>query len=202
MKLRYSPTSPYVRKVRIVLIETGLDKQVELIATNPWAADSDIGQDNPVGKVPALIDDEGHHVYDSPVIVEYLDAMHGGARLVPVEGKARLVALTRQALADGMLDAAVSWRIETTMRPEAMRWPWWLDRQTAVIRRGLAQLEAQARELTDFATVGDISVACALGYLDFRLPHENWRSAHAKLAGWFERQQKRPSMLETEPPAA
>jgi glutathione S-transferase len=200
MKLRFSPTSPYVRKVRIVLIETGLDKQVDLIPTNPWAADTDIGLDNPVGKVPALIDNEGHHVYDSPVIVDYLDAMHGGTRLVPVEGKARLAALTRQALADGILDAAVTWRVESTMRPEALRWSWWLDRQLAVVRRGVDRLEAEAGQLTDFATIGDIAAACALGYLDFRLPQEDWRAGHPRLAAWFERQKKRPSMVETEPP--
>ena len=200
MKLRYSPTSPYVRKVRIVLIETGLDKRVELVVTNPWAADTDLGDDNPIGKVPTLVDDEGHQVFDSRTIVDYLDAMHGGTRLVPNEGKARLVALTRQALGDGMLDAAVSWRVETFMRPEEKRWPWWLDRQLTVVRRGLDRLEAHAGEMTDFATVGDIAVACALGYIDFRLGHENWRANHPKLAVWFERQQKRPSMIETAPP--
>jgi glutathione S-transferase len=199
MKLRYSPTSPYVRKVRIMLIETGLDKAVELVPTNPWAADTDLGEDNPIGKVPTLVDNDGHQVFDSRVIVDYLDAMHGGARLIPVEGKARLATRTLQALADGMLDAAVSWRIETTMRPEALRWPWWLDRQITVIRRGLDWLEPQSGELTDFATIGDIAVACALGYLDFRLPAEEWRDGRPKLAAWFERQQKRPSMVETDP---
>ncbi len=199
MKLRYSPTSPYVRKVRIMLVETGLDKRVELIPTNPWSADTDLGNDNPIGKVPTLIDDDGHQVFDSRVIVDYLDTMHGGARLVPIEGKARLAVLTRQSLGDGMLDAAVARRIETSMRPEDLRWSWWLARQTAAIRRGLDRLESQAAELTDFATIGDIAVACALGYLDFRLPTENWRASHPKTAVWFERQQKRPSMVETAP---
>ena len=200
MQLRYWPTSPYARKVRIVLIETGLDKRVELVATNPWAADTDLGNDNPVGKVPTLIDDDGHRVFDSDVICDYLDGMHGGARLIPVEGRARLVALTRQALGDGILDAAILRRIEMTMRPEALHWDWWLDRQKAVVRRGLERLEAEAAKLTDFATIGDIAAACALGYLDFRFGTEEWRSGHPILAAWFERQLKRPSMVATVPP--
>ncbi len=199
MKLRYSPTSPYVRKVRVVLIETGLDKGVELIPTNPWSADTDLPEDNPIGKVPTLIDDDGNQVFDSPVICEYLDGMHGGARLFPAEGKARLVALTRQALGDGILDAAVSWRIENAMRLEPQRWAWWTDRQLAAIRRALDRLEADAASFTDFATIGDIAVACALGYLDFRLASEDWRAHRMGIAQWFERQQKRPSMIATAP---
>lgn len=199
MKLRYSPTSPYVRKLRVALFETGLDKSVELIATNPWSAETDLPHDNPIGKVPTLIDDDGHHVYDSRVICEYLDGMHGGPRLFPAEGKARLIALTRQALGDGILDAAVALRIETAMRPEALRWTWWVDRQLATVRRGLDQLEADAGTLTDLATIGDIAAACALGYLDFRLSAEDWRARRPRLAHWFERQEKRPSMVATVP---
>ena len=200
MKLRYSPTSPFVRKVRVVLIETGLDKRVELIPTDPWNAETDLGRDNPVGKVPTLIDDEGHRVFDSDVICDYLDGMHGGTRLIPVEGKARLAALTRQALCDGMLDAAVARRIETAMRPEAMRWSWWLDRQKAVVDRGLDKLEVEANTLTDLAGIGDIAAACVLGYLDFRFAADNWRAGRPVLAAWFERQLKRPSMMATAPP--
>jgi glutathione S-transferase len=200
MKLRYSPTSPYARKVRIALFETGLDKQVELLPTDPWSAETDLGNDNPLGKVPTLIDDEGHQVFDSPVIIDYLDGMHGGPRLVPAEGKARLMALNRQALGDGILDAAILRRIETAMRPEALRWSWWLDRQMAAIHRGLDRLERDAGALTDLANIGDITAACALGYLDFRMPAEAWRSSHPRLAAWFERQQKRPSMVATAPP--
>ena len=200
MRLRYSPTSPFARKVRVVLIETGLDKRVEPVLTDPWSPDTDLGRDNPLGKVPVLIDDEGNDVYDSSVICEYLDGMHGGARLFPAEGKARLVALTRLALADGMLDSAVAIRLETAMRPEALRWPWWIERYKAAIGRGLDRLEADAVGLTDFAIIGDIAAACALGYLDFRLPDMGWRASRPRLAAWFERQQKRPSMAATAPP--
>lgn len=199
MKLRYSPTSPYVRKVRVVLIETGLDKGVELIPTNPWSADTDLADDNPIGKVPTLIDDDGNQVFDSPVICEYLDGMHGGARLIPAEGKARLAALTRQAMGDGILDAAVSWRIENAMRPEPQRWAWWTDRQMATIRCVLDRLESEAASFTDLANIGDIAVACALGYLDFRVAAEDWRAKRPRLAQWYERQQKRPSMIATVP---
>lgn len=199
MQLRFSPTSPYARKVRVFLIETGLDKSVTMVPTNPWSAETDLGRDNPLGRVPVLIDDEGHRIFDSPVICEYLDGMHGGARLFPAEGKARLMALMRQALGDGILDAAIAHRIEIGMRPEAARWQWWIDRQKVAVARGLAQAESEAAALTDFATVGDIAIACALGYLDFRFAADDWRTRHPHLARWFERQQKRPSMVATAP---
>ena len=200
MQLRFSPTSPYARKVRIVLFETGLDKRVQFVPTDPWAPETDLGRDNPIGKVPTLIDDDGHRVFDSDVICDYLDGMHGDARLIPVEGRARLVALTREALADGILDAAILRRIELKMRPADKQWDWWLDRQKTAVTRSLDRLEVEAKSLTDFATIGDIAVACALGYLDFRFADEDWRAGRSTLAAWFERQAKRPSMLATAPP--
>jgi glutathione S-transferase len=199
MKLRYAPASPFARKVRIVLIETGLDKRVELVNTDPWSDDNDLPKDNPLGKVPTLIDDDGHQVYDSRTICEYLDGMHGGARLVPTEGRARLLALTRQALGDGMLDASVWLRVELVRRPEALRWPYIVARHRAAVARSLATLEHEAGTLTDLASIGDIAVACALGYLDFRFADEPWRGPHPRLAAWFDRQLKRPSMIATMP---
>ncbi|MEK7820711.1 MAG: glutathione S-transferase N-terminal domain-containing protein, partial [Pseudomonadota bacterium] len=107
MKLRFSPTSPYVRKVCVVALETGLFARLDLAPTNVWAADTDIGRDNPLGKVPALATDGGEVLFDSPVICEYLDSLHDGAKLFPAAGGARWTALRRQALADGILDASV-----------------------------------------------------------------------------------------------
>lgn len=199
MKLRYASASPFARKVHVTLIETGLDKRVELVPTDPWSDDNDLPKDNPLGKVPTLVDDEGHRVFDSAVICEYLDGMHGGTRLVPVEGKARLTALMLQALGDGILDAAVGLRVETARRPEALRWPYMVARHRAAVARSLALLERDAGMLTDLATIGEIAVACALGYLDFRFADEPWRGTHPKLAAWFERQLKRPSMIATTP---
>lgn len=199
MKLRYSTTSPYVRKVRILLIETGLDREVELILTNPWSPDTDLANDNPLSKVPALVTDDGRHFFDSPVICEYLDSLHGGRKHFPRDGEARWAALRRLALADGMLDAAVSLRIELAMRPEALRWPWWIERQKAVLARGLDLLEADAATLSDLADIGEIGVVCLLGYLDFRLPQDAWRPTHPRLAGWYAAVAQRPSVVATAP---
>jgi len=107
MKLRYSATSPYVRKVAVTLIETGLDKNVERIPTNVWDPNTDVGKDNPLGKVPTLIADDGTVLYDSPVICEYLDGLNKGKKLFPTEGEARWRALKLQALGDGMTDAGI-----------------------------------------------------------------------------------------------
>src|SRR3990167_1033017 len=107
MKLRYSPTSPYVRKVSVTLIETGLDKNIERVATSVWDPKTDIGKDNPLGKIPTLITDDGAVLYDSPVICEYLDGLHKGPKLFPASGEARWRALRLQALGDGMTDAGI-----------------------------------------------------------------------------------------------
>jgi len=124
MKLHYNPASPYVRKVRVLAIETGLMERIELVPekVSPVDPNPDVVADNPVGKIPALVTDEGDALYDSRVICEYLDALHGGTRMFPERGEARWSALRRQALADGMLDAAVITRYETAMRPKELQW--------------------------------------------------------------------------------
>lgn len=197
MELRYSGTSPFVRKVRIFAIETGLADRIELVATNPWAPDTDLPSDNPIGKVPTLIADDGSRFYDSPVICEYLDSLHGGARRFPTSLPARWTALRRQALADGMLDAAVTRRLETTMRPEPLRWSVWIDRQKAAVVRGLDALEQDAPALSGLATIGEIAIAAALGYLDFRFPDDRWREGRPQLTAWYEPLLTGPSLAET-----
>ena len=198
MKLRYTPTSPYVRKVAIVAHETGLADRIERVATNVWAADTDIGRDNPLGKVPALITDGGEVLYDSPVICEYLDSLHDGAKLYPPAGGARWTALRRQALADGILDAGILRRLELARR-EPERSPAWIERQRQAVERGLDTLEEGAADLGPGVTIGHIAIGCALGWLDFRFSADHWRQRRPQLAAWYAKFAERPSMRQTVP---
>lgn len=199
MKLRYSTTSPYVRKVTVVALESGLDGRIERIVTNTGDPASDHDKDNPLGKVPALILDGGERLYDSPVICEYLDSLHDGPKLFPAAGPERWLALRQQALADGVLDAAVLRMLEQTRRPEPLRWDAWIALQGRKIRTALDQLEHEAEGLAGPLTIGRIAVACALGYLDFRAPDEGWRAGRPKLADWYAGVAERPSMRATVP---
>ncbi|MCW9034612.1 MAG: glutathione S-transferase N-terminal domain-containing protein [Alphaproteobacteria bacterium] len=199
MQLRYSPSSPYVRKAMVVLHETGLLDQVELVATNPWDPETNLGGQNPIGKVPALIVEGGEALFDSPVVCEYLDSLHDGTKLFPAAGGTRWKALRQQAIADGVLDAAVGARVELTFRPEEYRWSGWVDRQKLAINRALDVLEEEADELPDEITIGHVAIGCALGYVDFRFPDDNWRSSRPALADWFNIMSARASMAATEP---
>lgn len=199
MKLYYSPTSPFVRKVLIAAIELGLRDRIETapVQISPVEPDDALGQDNPVGKIPTLITDDGEALYDSPVICEYLDGLHQGARLFPAAGPARWEALRLQALADGVMDAAVLVRYETWLRPAELRWQGWIDGQTRKIERGLDALEGQVAGFGGALTIGTISVACALGYLDLRLGHLGWRDRRPQLSSWLADFARRPSFLST-----
>ncbi len=198
MKLRFSPTSPYVRKVTVTAIETGLDGRIERVPTNVWDPDTDIATDNPLGKVPALITDDGAALYDSPVICEYLDSLHDGARLIPASGSERWRALTLQALGDGCLDAGIA-RLLESRRPEAERSAGWVARQVTVMGRGLDSLDGMADGWGDTVTIGQIAVGCALGWFDLRFGDDNWRATRPALADWFEGFSERPSMTATFP---
>ncbi len=140
--------------------------------------------------------DDGTHLYDSPVICEYLDSLHGGPKMFPAAGPARWTALRRQALGDGMMDAAVARRGESR-RPANEQSPSGMELQRAKVAAGLDVLEAEADKLGSGIDIGLISIACALGYLDFRFASEDWRKGHPKLARWFEAFAKRPSMQST-----
>ena len=205
MKLRYSPTSPYVRKVSVTAIELGLAGRIEHIPTDTQGGDPGITEHNPLGKVPALVLDDGGVLYDSPVICEYLDGLHDGPRTFPAEGPERWTALRQQALGDGILDAAILRMIETLRRPETLRWQGWIDHQAAKVVRAVDQFEAEAAELPGGLagplTIGAIAAGCALGYLDFRAPELEWRAGRAELAAWYEEFSQRPSMRETVPHA-
>jgi glutathione S-transferase len=201
MKLMYSPTSPYVRKVMVMALETGLDRKIEkqTAATTPVAPNPDVARINPLAKVPSL-QANGLMLYDSPVICEYLDSQHRGKKFFPAKGKARFNALRQQALGDGLLDAALLVRYEITLRDEPMRSQAWHDAQMKKIRGALDQMEKEAGALKGAPTIGHVAFACALGYLDFRFPDEGWRKGRRKLAAWYDKFAQRDSMQATMPP--
>jgi len=199
MRLWFSPTSPYTRKITVTAHETGLHDRIERIIVNPWATNENLYAANPLGKVPTLLTDDGVALYDSPVICEYLDSLHDGPRLLPTAGPERWQMLRQQALADGIIDAAVYIVLERLRRPEAYRWPEWITFQQAAIRRGLAALETDAAAFGSAVTMARISVGCVLGYLDFRLSEENWRAKQPVLAAWYVQFSARPSMQATVP---
>jgi glutathione S-transferase len=203
MTLFHNPASPFVRKVRVLLAETGQQDRVALqgCMPTPVQPDAQLVQDNPVGKIPALRLADGTVLHDSRVILDYLDYQHVGNPLIPRDGTARWRRLTLASMADGIMDAAVLVRYETAMRPAEKHWDQWLDEQRKKIRRTLAALEADAiAELASHFDIASISVACALGYLDFRHPDLQWRDANPKLAAWYAEVSQRPSMLQTQPP--
>lgn len=197
MKLHYSAASPYVRKVMACAIARGLDGGIEKITTNPHASPDDLLANNPLSKVPALLTPDGIAVFDSPVICEFLDSQGDAAPLFPPVGSPqRLRALMRQATADGILDAAVARRMQSQHPQDEARRAF-DARQKAAVERALASLEREPP--TGLADIGAISVACALGYLDFRFPHEPWREAHPRLAAWFAEVSKLRPMAQTVP---
>ena len=201
MKLYYSPTSPYVRKVNVCAIELGLDKEIELISTNPWEADQKLLINNPLSKIPTLIMDDGMELYDSPVICEYLDSISGQPTLIPAKGSERWQALKLEALGDGILDAAVL-RFLERKRPAVQQSKDWDTLQKDSILRSLQYLENDISSWSANLTIGQIAVACALGYLDFRFADEEWRQAQPILAKWYEGFVERGSMQATLPKAS
>jgi glutathione S-transferase len=204
LKLIGSLTSPYVRKVRIVMAEKKLDCQFEL--ADPWAPDTTVTDANPLGKVPCLVMEGGEAVFDSRVIVEYLDTLSPVGKLIPATGRERAEVKTWEALADGLLDAAITARMEQVwpQRADHQRCQAWIDRQLEKIERAL---KAMSLGLGDrphchgiHLSLADIAVGVALGYLDFRFPAIDWRSAYPNLARLHEKLQQRPSFADTLPP--
>jgi glutathione S-transferase len=204
MKLIGSLTSPYVRKVRVVLAEKKLEFQ--FVEEDVWSKDSTISTANPLGKVPCLIMEGGEAMFDSRVITEYLDTMSPVGKLIPATGRERAEVKTWEALADGLLDASIAARLEATWtgRTDAQRCSAWIDRQMDKIHTSLAAME---RGLGDkpfcsgvYLSLSDVAVGCALGYLDFRFPQLDWRSAHPQLARLYEKLAQRQSFIDTCPP--
>lgn len=196
MKLFYSPASPYARKVRAVALEAGLADSIELIGSVPLNADDALHSVNPLGRVPALVLEDGSWLVDSPVICEYLDH-RGGSGLFPPPGELRWTALKLQAVGDGLMDSSVPWRQEL-MRPEPERSAEWLARRERQVRATLAYLEESPGVLGHW-NIGTLSVACAWDYLQFRFGDRDWSGEFPTLAVWFERAGSRPSLAETKP---
>jgi len=204
MKLIGSLTSPYVRKVRIVFLEKKVDVDLEL--ENVWAADTKIALNNPLGKVPCLILDDGEAIYDSRVIAEYVDTLSPVGKLIPAGSRERATVKTWEALADGVDDAGILARLEVTLRPTEQQSSEWLERQMGKIDTALAQM---SRELGENAwchgnqmTLADIAVGCALGYMLFRFPNVTWQAQYPNLDALYQKLMQRPSFAETAPPAA
>ena len=204
MKLIGSNSSPYVRKVRITMAEKKLDYQY--VTENVWADDTRIHESNPLGKVPCLVMEGAEALFDSRVIVEYLETLSPVGKLIPGNGRERAEVKTWEALADGVLDAAVLARLEATWvgRTKAQRSQAWIDRQRAKIS---ASLKAMSRGLADkpfcagiHLSLADIAVGCALGYLDFRFPELAWRGEHPNLAKLQDKLMQRASFADTLPP--
>jgi glutathione S-transferase len=185
MILRSSPPSPFGRKVKLALGILGLENEVAIEKADPTDAGDSLRQQNPLGKIPALIIEDGTVLYDSPVILEYLDTRAGGGKIIPQEGKARIAALTLQALADGILDAGILLVYEGRWRPAEMHVQKWTDHQRDKVERALAALEAAPPRLDAIPNVGQITLACALGYGDLRFEGK-WRAGHPKLVQWLD----------------
>jgi len=204
LRLVGSLTSPYVRKVRIVMAEKRIECQFEV--SDVWSPETKIQQSNPLGKVPCLIMEDGGAVFDSRVIVEYLDTMTPVAKLIPTAGRERVEVRTWEALADGLLDAAIAVRLEQTQRPPEQQSQKWIDRQMGKVD---AALEAMASGLegknwchNNAYSLADIAVGCALAYLDFRFPQIDWRNRHPDLAKLYTKLAARQSFIDTALPAA
>ena len=185
MILRSSPPSPFGRKVKLALGILGLEKDVTIEKADPTDANDTIRKQNPVGKIPALILEDGTVLYDSPVILEYLDLRAGGAKIIPREPNARFAALTLQALCDGILDACILLVYEGRWRPAEMHVQKWTDYQADKVKRALAVLEAAPPALDAIPNVGQITLACALGYGDLRFEGK-WRKDHPRLVAWLD----------------
>jgi glutathione S-transferase len=203
MKLIGSTSSPYVRKVRVVMAEKKLDYQ--FVEEDVWSADTTIMNSNPLGKVPCLVMEGGEALFDSRVIVEYLDTLSPVGKLIPAVGRERAEVKTWEALADGVLDALILARLEGNWagRNKTQRSQPWIDRQ---IDKTQASLKAMSQGLGDkpfcagiYLSLADIAVGCALGYVDFRFPEIDWRTPYPNLTRLYEKLSQRPSFTETAP---
>lgn len=199
MKLHYSPASPYVRKVMVCAIARGIGGLLEKASTNPHQSPADLLADNPLSKVPALVTKEGTAIYDSPVICEYLDSIGDGPKMFPPAGPARWKALRQEALGDGILDATQPRRREIALPQDEGRQTY-IALQQGKVKAALAVLEAEADSLGMLTNIGEITIACALGYMDFRYPNEPWRPGHPKLEAWYAKVSVMPAMTRTVPP--
>lgn len=201
MQLIHAAASPFARKVRVLASETGLLSRIELIDTAvlPITLNERVNALNPLGKVPVLLADDGDVLFDSRVICEYLDSLHDQLRLFPSEPAERWGALRLAALADGLMEAALLVRYERAVRPADRQWDEWVEGQLGKVGRALQMLEANTGKLQGPLSIAHISVACALGYLDFRFAELTWRDRYPKLATFQALFAGRESMQSTAP---
>lgn len=196
-RLFYSSASPYARKARVLVEESGLGNLFQMVAIAPFERPKELLAHNPLSKIPTLVCEDSLVIYDSPVIIEFIDGL-SAQPILPAGGRRRWEALRRQALADGIMDAGVSMLLEGR-RPASEQSPQWIERQGQTIWRSLAAVEQEITHLDDAAGLAQIAFGCALGWLDFRLPTLAWQKACPHLADWNKAFQQRPSMMNTRP---
>jgi glutathione S-transferase len=199
MILRFSPSSPFVRKVRIAITLLGFDNDVTIERADTTDPNDSLRKTNPLGKIPVLIVEDGSAIYDSRVILDYLDDRAGGGKIVPGGSKERLAALRLQALCDGILDASILTIYEGRYRKPDMHEPKWIELQAGKVTRALGVLEAAPPPIDAMPNVGQITLACALGYRDFRFGG-SWRGEHPRLTAWLDNFAARvPAFAATKP---
>ena len=203
-RLIVSSTSPYARKVRIVMAEKRIECQLEMM--DVWSPDTRIQEFNPLGKVPCLIMEDGGAVFDSRAIVEYLDTLTPVSHLIPVNGRERVEVRTWESLADGMLDAAILVRLERTLRPAHQQADTWSQRQMSKVDAAVVSASSGLGERPwcngQSYTLADIALGCALGWIAFRFPSIDWRTTHPNLARHYDKLCARQSFIDTVPPPA
>lgn len=201
MQLFSSPTSPFARKARVIILERRLD--VAVVSANPFGTEAEtlaLRKANPLGKIPALVLEDGEAIFDSPVICEYLDRLGDAPSLLPTSGPARWTALRRQALGDGVAEAGFNIVMEGR-RPEALRSDEWTARWRGAILSAAAAMEAELTADAGAFDLGAVTLACAFGYIRFRLPDIDWAAGHPKLSAWIDALLARDSLAATAPPA-
>jgi glutathione S-transferase len=200
LTLRSSPASPFVRKIRIAASLLGLEREITVEIADTMNAGDTVRQQNPLGKIPALVLEDGMVLFDSRVILDYLDHRAGGGKIVPKDAAARFAALRLQALADGIMDASILVIYEGRWRPAERHEPKWVDHQAGKVTRALASLEAAPPPIDAPPNVGQIALACALGYRDFRFAG-TWRKDHPRLVAWLDQFAAGvPAFAATKPP--
>lgn len=203
MKLYWTASSPFVRKVLVAAHEAGVADRIETVflRPTPTKADAILSKENPLNKIPTLLMDDGTPLYDSRVICEYVDSLHDRPKLVPAIGEARWRTLRVQALCDGILDSAIQTFYERAMRPKELHWADWIDGQSQKARQGLDALERECESFGGEVDLGQICAGITVGWLEFRNPLGDVRTDRPKLTRWYETFRTRPSMQATEPHA-
>ncbi len=198
MKLLGSPTSPFVRKIRVLLIEKGYD-DIELTSCNPWEDPAELLEHNPMARIPVLVLKNGVSFYDSKLIADYIETNMQGPKFVPASGASRWFVLQAQTLADTIMDVAVR-SVKERNRPAEKQIKELIIRDEIAVARGIGAAAKTIKAMDEQINLGHISIACAMAYVDFRMPHMKWRDRHTDLSAWYQKMRLRPSMQATQPP--